>query len=166
MATKKNIFNDAEICFDLQFRRDVRRDRTNQPTYYRWKMEFAVTAGYKELNFIKQIQKTLNCGKIHFPSKKNQIRYSVQNIDSLWQIIVPYFKTHKLAGNKQKDFESWAKAIEIISQNKGKILASWKRNDFLQLIEIQKNMQKFKGRNQQRPKWLNFAQTIADSLKS
>ena len=51
-----NLVNEAG-CFDLQFRKDTRRERTNSPTYYRWKAQFIVTGPKDNIKIIKCIRK-------------------------------------------------------------------------------------------------------------
>ncbi len=169
-------------CFDLQFRRDVRHKRTGTPTYYSWRAQFVVVGNLDKEDLLKQIQSTLNCGKIHYitePRKSKaklaermefssptgiQLRYSVQDIKNLHEIIIPFFKENPLSGNKKKDFELWAEAVKILYQNKGKHLSSWPKETFLRLIEIQKLMQKYKARKLPVSKWLPVAEAILKHL--
>lgn len=152
-------------CFDLQFRKDTRHERTNSPTYYRWKAQFIVTAPKIDIKILEKIKNEIGCGDITI--SKGQARFSVQKIDDVVKIVVPYFRKNCLPvsrailfDKKKKDFELWAKAVEIIKNNKGKFLASWKRSDLLNLIEIHKSSVKYK--NKPRPaKWLEMAQTVA-----
>lgn len=163
MATEK--FNIASItnndgCFDLQFRKDTRHDRTNSPTYYRWKAQFVVTAQKSDVKNLKKIKDELQCGDISV--SLGQARYSVQKISDIAEIVVPFFKKNVLAEKKKKDFELWAKGVEVIQRNKGKYLSAWKKNDICTLIEIHKSSAKYK-QNPRAPKWLEMAQTLTKS---
>ena len=165
MPTKKS-FNISSIvssdgCFDLQFRKDTRHERTNAPTYYRWKAQFIVTSPKTDASVLKKIQKQLNCGKIHIIG--NQARFSVQKISDIAEAVVPYFKKNVLTSNKKKDFELWSKAIEIIQRNKGTHLTVWKKNDLHSLIEIQKSSAKYKH-NPRSLKWLDMAKTLSRKI--
>jgi hypothetical protein len=51
----------------------------------------------------------------------------------------------------------------VIYKNKGKHLASWKKSDLLQLIEIQKTSAKYKTKSRE-PKWLEMAQAFAKTI--
>ena len=148
-------------CFDLQFRKDTRRERTNSPTYYRWKAQFVVTSSKENTKVLKKIKKIIGCGKITI--SKGQARFSVQSIGDISQAVVPFFRKNLLTDKKKKDFELWAKAVEIIQRNKGKYLASWKKNELLSLIEIQKSSAKYKSRPRA-CKWLQMAQTLAKTI--
>jgi len=145
-------------CFDLQFRKDTRHDRTNSPTYYRWKVQFVVTAPKDNVKILERIKKEVGCGDISI--SKDQARFSVQKIDDITEAVVPFFRKNSLADKKKKDFELWTKAVEIIQKNKGKQLATWKKNEVLSLIEIHKSSAKYKNRPRQ-PKWLDMAKNFS-----
>jgi len=73
---------------------------------------------------------------------------------------VPFFKKNVLTNKKKKDFELWAKGVEVIYRNKGKYLSLWKKNDLCTLIEIHKSSAKYKTRPRT-PKWLELAKTLS-----
>ncbi len=161
----KKIFSLAEIvnndgCFDLQFRKDTRHERTNSPTYYRWKTQFIVTASKEDIKTLEKIKKIIGCGEVSI--SKEQARFSVQKIDDISVNVVPFFKKNLLANKKKKDFELWAKAVDIIQKNKGKYLNDWKKTDVCNLIEIHKSSAKYKNRPRQ-PKWLEMARTFCQT---
>src|SRR3989344_1732430 len=145
-------------CFDLQFRKDTRRERVNSPTYYRWKAQFVVTAPEENLKNLKKIRKKLGCGDIHI-SKAGQARFSVQKISDITGAVVPFCRRNALRGNKKKNFGLWAKGVEIIQKNKGKYLSGWKKNDLNCLMEIQKACQKYKN-NPRKAKWLDMVKAL------
>lgn len=162
----KEIFSIVNIanqdgCFDLQFRKDTRHERTNSPTYYRWKAQFVITTSAANKNSMDKIAKELKCGAVSI--SKDQARFSVQKIDDIIGVVIPYFNKNSLAGNKKQDFNLWAKGVDVIYKNKGKHLASWKKSDLLQLIEIQKTSAKYKTKSRE-PKWLEMAQAFAKTI--
>ncbi|MDP1538792.1 MAG: LAGLIDADG family homing endonuclease [bacterium] len=150
-------------CFDLQFRRDVRHKRTGTPTYYCWKAQFVIVGSLDKEDLLRQIQNTLGCGRIHYITG-TQLRYSVQDINSLYNVIVPFFKKYQLSGNKKHDFELWAEAIKILFQNKGKSISQWSKEPFQRLIDIQKAMQKYKAKKLPGLKWISIAESIVATL--
>jgi hypothetical protein len=159
----KEKFNVATLvssdgCFDLQFRKDTRKERTSSPTYYRWKTQFVVTVPKKSAKILNKIKTALGCGQIS--TAKDQARYSVQKIDDVAENIVPFFRKNSLIGNKKKNFELWAKAVEIIQRNKGKPLVGWKKSEICSLIEIHKSCAKYKNRPRN-SKWLDMAKTLS-----
>jgi hypothetical protein len=158
----KDIFSVSKIvnndgCFDLQFRKDTRHERTNAPTYYRWKAQFVVTCQKESLKILEKIQKEIGCGQITI--SKDQARFSVQKIGDITQTVVPFFRKNPLSEKKKKDFELWSKGVEIIQKNKGKYISTWKKHDLNTLIEIHKSSVKYKSRPRQ-PKWFEMAQAL------
>lgn len=150
-------------CFDLQFRRDVKYNRPNKPVYYAWRAQFIVVGNSNNENLLRGIQNTLDCGRLHFVSG-HKIRYSVQDVDNLYNKVLPFFKSCSLSRKKKQDFEWWAEAIEILYQNKGKTIRAWHKDDCLRIIEIQKIMQKHKSKRSPALKWLSIAESIAHTL--
>lgn len=154
-----NLINDSS-CFDLQFRKDIRKERANSPTYYRWKAQFVVTAPKEGLEALREIQKTMKCGNIHVIG--NQARLSVQKISDVAKYSVPYLRKHT-NGNKKKEFELWQKAVEILLRNKGIPMALWKKSDFLSLVHIHNSTAKYKS-NPRKAKWLNMAKLFTTKI--
>jgi len=159
---KKENFNMVDLvnndgCFDLQFRKDTRHERTNSPTYYRWKTQFIVTAPKENVKVLEKIKNEMGCGEVTI--SKDQARFAVQKIGDVAGIVVPFFKKNSLADKKKKDFELWSKAVEIIHKNHGKPLASWKKNELCSLIEIHKSCAKYKNKPRQ-GKWLEMARAL------
>jgi len=149
---------DKEGCFDLQFRKDVRKERLNSPTYYRFKAQFVIT---NTKDVLEKIKKHFGCGNIHLI--KNQARYSVQNVGELKDVIIPYFTAAPLTGKKKSDFDLWSQGVEIIHKNKGKVFSSWEKADFQRLIDIQKASVKFKDKPRD-SKWIDWAQDLVKTL--
>ena len=161
----QNKFNVVELvnndgCFDLQFRKDTRHERTNAPVYYRWKAQFIVTAPKSDIKTLEKIKKEMGCGDVSV--SRDQARFSVQKIDDIINVVVPFFRKNKLADKKGKDFELWAKGVEIIHRNKGKYLSGWKKNELHSLIEIQKSCAKYKS-HPRTPKWIDMAKALFKS---
>jgi hypothetical protein len=154
-----NVVNQ-DGCFDLQFRKDTRHERTNSPTYYRWKVQFVVTSQKENAGDLEKIKTELGCGEITI--SKGQARFSVQKISDISEIVVPFFKKNILAEKKKKDFDLWAKGVEVIQKNKSKPLVGWKKNDLCTLIEIHKSSAKYKNRPRE-SKWLDMAKSLSKS---
>src|SRR3989344_2887010 len=152
---------NASGCFDLQFRKDTRHERTNSPTYYRWKIQFVVAVQKEDSKKLEHIKKAFACGKIS--QGAGQARFSVQDIDDIADCVIPYFHKNRLADNKKKDFELWKKAVEIIHKNKGKYILKWKKSDLLSVIEIHKSSLKYKE-NPRPSKWIQMAQDLAKTI--
>ena len=119
-------------CFNLQFRKDVKKNRPHSPTYYRWTAQFIVLGA---LNEIERIKEELGCGRIH------NNRFSVQSIDEIIRFVLPYFHELDLEKKKKNDFELWEEAVNIIFKNKRKSL---QKKDHDALLEIHGLAKKYK----------------------
>ena len=170
---------NSDGCFDLQFRKDTRHERSGSPTYYRWKAQFIITVPKEHMAILQKVKKIMSCGLVSID--KGQARFSVQKIDDIIQTIIPYFTRHslgvggltknRLSGNppshkasagqsKKRDFDLWQKAVEIIYRNKGVYISKWKKNDLLHLMEIHKSMAKYKQKPK-KSKWMDMAQAMS-----
>jgi len=121
----KEIFSVSAIvnndgCFDLQFRKDTRSERTNAPTYYRWKAQFVVTAKKEDIKILEKIKREIGCGEVSV--SKDQARFSVQKIGDVAELVVPFFRKNQLANKKKHDFEMWSKARTFHFNRNPKIL--------------------------------------------
>jgi hypothetical protein len=163
----------GEGCFDLQFHRDVRRERKGNPIYYSWKVQFVISLKNKDLELIKRLPEVFGCGTVHTPI--DYARFSVQDIDNLYHIVLPFFQKYPPYGNKQKDFELWAEAIEILYANKfvrkpargkqGFVKKTWKRTSFQRILELHTLMQPYKSIRPQGYKWIKEAERFAETLE-
>ena len=155
-------------CFDLQFRKDTRHERTNSPTYYRWKAQFVITGSKDQIKNLEKAKKIIGAGSVSLTG--TQARYSVQKIDDIIETIIPFFTKNKLSGNppphkasawqsKKREFDLWQKAVDIIFKNKGIYLSKWSKNDLLHLMEIHKAMAKYKLKPRKQ-KWSEMANTL------
>ena len=163
----------GEGCFDLQFHRDVRRERKNSPIYYSWKVQFVINLKDKDLELIQKLPGVFQCGTVHTPI--DYARFSVQDIENLYHIVLPFFRKYPPYGNKQKDFALWAETVEILYANKfipkttkgkrGFAKKIWKQAPFRRILELHKLMQPYKSTRPQGYKWIQEAERFAESLK-
>ncbi len=149
-------------CFDLQFRKDTRHERTGSPTYYRWKIQFVVTLPKSEIKTLQKAGREIGCGMVTHSTSSGQggqARLSVQNIDEIKDVVIPHFQKNPLAGEKKKDFQVWQKAAQIIYKNKGVSLSTWEKSDLHSLIELHKLSGKYKNKTRQ-GKWMSMAKSL------
>jgi len=151
-------FVDGEGCFALKFIRSVRHDRKNKPVYFYWDIEFIISLKDDDAEIIESIKHTLGCGRISY-AKKGIVRYSVNDINELSALIIPFFQKNRLYAKKRHDFELWKEAVQIFKRNQsgGGInksqKKSWDPGDLqrLQMIHQQMRVYKASGRI---AKWL------------
>lgn len=151
-----NLINENS-CFDLQFRKDTRHERTGSPTYYRWKIQFIITLPKANAPELEKIKKVFGCGKVSVVA--GQARFSVQNVDEVFDNVIPYLQKNLPALSRKKEISLWQKAAEIIYNNKGINISKWQKSDLLKLLEIHKSLAKYKQKPKQ-SKWLDMAKTL------
>ena len=160
-------FVDGEGCFGFQFRKDVRHERPGSPVYYSWKVQFMITARKDEQDLFERIKSFFGCGGI-YKELDREIHYCVSDIDSLKNIISPFFNKYQLQGKKKNDFILWAEAVDIMYKNKkrktnaqkglkGFSKSYWNKDDQSRLLEIHTAMQKYKSERPQGFKHIHIA---------
>lgn len=108
---------DGEGCFSFRPYNEVKRHRKGAPVYFRWQAEFVIGLRADDWQLLELVRDSIGCGTV--TGSRGAVRYSVQGINKLRNIIVPLFIKHPLHGKKQKDFELWSRAIEILYQHAG-----------------------------------------------
>lgn len=87
---------------------------TRKKLYYR----FHVAQHSKDIELMKLLQKTLNCGFVQERSNKLRCDFIVQDFDSIFNIIIPFFESYPLKNIKSKDFDSFKECFSIIKSGK------------------------------------------------
>jgi len=158
-------FVDGEGCFALKFRRDIKTERKNSPTYFYWNAEFAICLRKDDEEILRMIKNIFKCGGISI-DKRGYVRYSVSDITNLVTRVIPFFDLYKLKAKKRFDFELWKEAVKILEKNKKKNVnvakgmpgfqkTDWNQNDLERLLEIHNRIALYKG-SVSRSKWINF----------
>lgn len=66
---------------------------------------------------IKHLINFFNCGYTTIYSNKNYIQYSVGKFEDIYLKIIPFFKLHKIKGEKLLDFEDFCLAANLMNSN-------------------------------------------------
>jgi hypothetical protein len=115
-------FIDGEGCFYLTYRSEKKYSRKGSPTYYRWLPYFAMTLRLDDIEILHKIRNTLGCGNVYKLRNNSkwgsQAYFGIQNIDDLYNKIIPFFKKYQLRAKKRFDFELWCSALNILHANK------------------------------------------------
>ena len=113
-------FVDGEGCFALMFRRDRQKSSSTGKIreYFYWNAQFAIVLRPDDSAILNSIKDKLHCGSVTFKKKGDQARLSVQNINDLYDKIVPFFNTYRLRAKKSVDFSLWSEAVSILHKHK------------------------------------------------
>lgn len=110
-------FVDGEGCFSVSLFR-------NKTTKFGWQVfpEFVVTQGEKSKKSLEILEKFFKCGKIYVNKRhdnhtENIYRFCIRSKKDLFEIIIPFFRENQLKTAKRKDFEIFAKIIEMMNKN-------------------------------------------------
>lgn len=157
-------FVDGEGCFALKFRRDIRHERKNKPVYFYWDIEFAIMLHGDDKEILEKIRETLGCGRLGNLDKRGNIRYAVNDINELSEVVIPFFERHPLYAKKKNDFELWKEAAGLFKKNqrlqlnrkggeRGFHRTHWNQSDLKRLKEIHNEMMRYKT-GARKWKWL------------
>jgi hypothetical protein len=125
-------YADAESCFFIHIVK--RHDRKNG---YAVQLRFTIHIDVADISLLYLIKKFFNCGTISPVDKFNSIDYTVTDISSIQNIIVPFFRQYPLRGTKYLDFLDWVEAVNIIATGEHLSLIGIEN-----LIKLKSNMNK------------------------
>ena len=107
-------FTDAEGCFCVTF--SPKRNENNEITS--WKVKPVFTIAQKERHIVAQFKKHLKCGTVSTNEKTNVTTYTVSNLSSLREHIVPFFKKFNFQSAKKKsDLSNLVQVLKILEDS-------------------------------------------------
>jgi hypothetical protein len=109
-------FVDGEGCFSISF---VKNDTVRFG--YQIFTEFVITQGEKSKKALEDIREYFGCGKLYVNRRTDNhneplYRYCVRSRGDLQNIIIPFFKEHRLQTAKNNDFEIFAWVVAMMSE--------------------------------------------------
>lgn len=113
-------FVDGEGCFSIGFvRQPDRAGRKGYKTGYQVSHEFAVTQGAKSVACLEELVEYFGVGSLlvnrrYDNHKEHMYRYAVRRRADLIETIIPFFNAHHMHSSKQRDFERFARCVELI----------------------------------------------------
>jgi LAGLIDADG endonuclease len=143
-------FVDGEGCFSVA----IQRCRVMK---LGWQVfpEFVVTQGAKSLSALQALQQFFRCGRIHINRRHDNhkealYRFCVRAADDLRGKVIPFFLENPLRTAKQRDFELFVRALEMMEQRRHLSL-----DGLRELAEIAKQINR-----QKTPLFLESSETI------
>ena len=113
-------FVDGEGCFSIGFvRQPCRNGRKGYKTGYQVAHEFAVTQGARSVGCLHELVDFFGVGGV-IANRRNDnhtehlFRYVVRRRADLIDTIIPFFARHPMHSSKQRDFEKFARCVEMI----------------------------------------------------
>lgn len=124
------------------------RIRKGYKTGYQVAHEFAVTQGAKSIESLHELHDFFKVGQViinkrYDNHKEHLYRYVVRKRKELLEVTIPFFRKYPLHTSKQKDFEKFAKCVELI--NAGSNLT---KEGLIEIAKISQTMNRQKPRDE------------------
>jgi hypothetical protein len=142
-------FVDGEGCFSIGFVRQPNRPgRKGYKTGFQVSHEFAMTQGAKSVSCLRELEGFFGVGSVlvnrrYDNHKEHLYRYAVRRRADLIETIIPFFARHPLRSAKRRDFEKFARCVEMIDQGLHKT-----REGLVVIAEIVETMNRQKPRTE------------------
>lgn len=114
-------FVDGEGCFSIGFvRQPDRAKRRGYTTGYQVFHRFVVTQGARSAACLEELQEFFGVGRLyvnrrHDNHKEDLHQFHVARRDELLETIIPFFQRYPLRTSKHRDFEQFARCMEIVA---------------------------------------------------
>jgi len=96
---------------------------------------FSITLSKVDLDLLEKIKTFFSAGNIYQKSDINTVRYSVDSLKQITNIIIPHFNKYHLITQKRSDFELFKLAVEIMTNKENNNIEGVKK-----LIAIRASM--------------------------
>jgi len=141
-------FVDGEGCFSIGLTRQP--DRVNRKGYltgFQVSHDFVVTQGAKSVHVLYELQEFFGVGRVNVNSRHDNhrehlYRYSVCRRADLLNVVIPFFRRYPLRSAKQRDFESFARCVELMVDQQHTSIAG-----LIEIVEIMQTMNRQKPRD-------------------
>jgi hypothetical protein len=77
---------------------------------------------------LEQIRVNLDCGNVYLKSNKKYVAYRIARFDDISTKIIPFFQKYPLIGHKNKNFQDWCIAANILKRKEHLTEAGLEKN--------------------------------------
>jgi hypothetical protein len=140
-------FVEGEGCFSISFvRQSGSSMRKGYRTGYQVTHEFAVTQGARNIAALQELERFFGVGQVlgnrrHDDHREHLYRFVVRRRVDLQEVIIPFFRQHRMVSAKQNDFTQFARCVEMIGA--GRHLT---RQGMIEIARITETMNRRKPR--------------------
>jgi LAGLIDADG DNA endonuclease family protein len=141
-------FVDGEGCFSIGFvRQQDRPGRVGYKLGYQVAHEFAVTQGAQSVQVLRELREFFGIGQVianrrYDNHREHLYRYVVRSCKELQEVVIPFFRQHPMHTSKQRNFEKFARCVELVSAGRHKTV-----DGLLEIVEIAQTMNRRKPRH-------------------
>ena len=117
-------FVDGEGCFSVSFvRQQARTRRKGYRVGYQVSPQFVVSQGESSIRVLEELREFFGCGRIsanrrHDNHRENMAQFVVGRREDLVGTVIPFFRQHPLRTAKQRDFETFATCVDLMSDGR------------------------------------------------
>ena len=108
-------FCDAEGCFILSI---YKNNKPNSKLTWRVQHMFVLHLHIKDLELLESIKSFFGVGVLVVDSVNNKVRYSVNSIEDLKNVIIPHFDKYPLQTKKYVDYSLFKSAVLLVKERK------------------------------------------------
>ena len=117
-------FVDGEGCFSIGFsRQSGRGTRRGYKLGYQVLPRFVVSQGVGSVQVLEELKGFFGCGRIfvnrrHDNHRENMAQFVVGRREDLVGTVIPFFRQYPLRTAKQRDFETFAACVDLMSHGR------------------------------------------------
>jgi LAGLIDADG endonuclease len=117
-------FVDGEGCFSIGFvRQPCRGSRRGYKAGYQVSHRFVVTQSVSGRSALEELKGFFGVGRVYVNARQDNHRehlgqFIVNRREDLVRTIIPFFQAHPLRTAKQRDFEKFARCMQLISDGR------------------------------------------------
>lgn len=139
-------FVDGEGCFSIGLAR-TRPGENGRRLGFQVTHDFVVVQGESSLHALHEIQRFFGVGRVyrnarHDNHREHMCAFTVHRRRDLLEIIIPFFRRHPLRTSKAKDFEKFARCVEMMAADR-----HLSRDGLIEILEIAETMNRRKSRH-------------------
>lgn len=100
---------DAEACFNIRIVK-----RNNKTTGFVVQLRFIICINVVDISLLNLLRKSFGCGVITSIRPSGKVEFTISDIYSIINIVIPHFLKYPLRGTKYLDFCDWVSAAHIV----------------------------------------------------
>lgn len=108
-------FYDAEGSFIISI---YKNNKTNSKLAWRVQPVFSLHLHLKDLEWLKSIKSFFNVGVLTVNTDKNDVKYTVNSVEDIVNVIIPHFDKYPLESKKYIDYMLFKSAVLLVKERK------------------------------------------------
>lgn len=132
-------FTEGEGCFLINKQSAPQKGNTKKLEFTFW-LEFSITLHNRDQALLEQIRVNLGCGNVYpkrVATNKKYFSYRIARFDDISTKIIPFFQKYPLIGDKNKNFQDWCLAADILKRKE-----HFTEAGMVKLTNLKENMNK------------------------